>query len=122
MRSGELDHHRKVVLMSTRRFIRRQSQLVVWGVGVMALLIAGFIYFLSTLPPHDPMTSFTRIECRMGGATIAEGYAERDGVYRQTVYTDDQLKRTITLIPGTYCDRSLETLRRSELPQYLREK
>ena len=108
--------------MSTRTFIRRQSQIVVWGVGLLAIAVAVFIVFLMNLPPYDPMTKFTRIECKAAGVTIAEGYAQRDGVYRQTIYTDDGFKRTITLIPGTYCDRKLETLRRSELPQYLREK
>jgi hypothetical protein len=112
--------------MNTRTFIRQQSQLIVWFILCVIMFIgfiaAGIHLKVFSLPSIDPMTKFTEIECRMGGVTVAEGYADRDGVYRQTIYTDNGLKRTITLVPGMYCDRSLVTLRRSELPQYLREK
>ena len=46
MRSGETNHHRENILMSTRAFIRRQSQLVVWGVGLAVVVLTGFIIFL----------------------------------------------------------------------------
>lgn len=107
-------------MINPRTFVRQQSQTLVWA-AVVALPITVLLILLAMFaPPYDPKTDFTTIECRSGGVVLAEGYANRDGVYRQTIYTENGLKRTLTLVPGIYCDRSMVPLRRSELPEYLR--
>lgn len=61
------------------------------------------------------------ITCKIAGKAVADGFAQRDGVVRQT-YRDREsgALRKLTLIPGTQCERG-DYLLRSEWDEIKRE-
>ncbi len=63
---------------------------------------------------YDPQTHIYPITCELAGITIADGYAQRDGVVRQ-LYRDKDTgaNKKVTLVPGTECTRG-PYLRQSE--------
>jgi hypothetical protein len=62
----------------------------------------------------DPTVQVYSIKCTLAGVTVADGYAQRDGVVRQLWRDRDtgEVKK-VTLLPGTECTRG-PLLRQSE--------